>query len=123
MYGPQKVTIGSYFVLRIPYDKGGPGNSSAPIGINAFRTTNFWSLSAMRGTEFHWDTRRDTTTRILSISKLSYPHADSRSVDIQRKNVQSLYSLVFALFNRRSETDQDVTSQSHVTLLPSWLYN
>ena len=78
MYGPQKVTIGSYFVLRIPSDKGGPGNPSAPIGINAFRTTKFRSLSAMRGTEFHWDTRRDTTTRILSIILIPFPFFGGR---------------------------------------------
>ena len=40
---PENSSVGSYFLLRIPDHKGGPGNPSAPIGINAFRTTNFRS--------------------------------------------------------------------------------
>ena len=43
MDGPQKVCDGNYFLLRIPDDKGGPGNPSAPIDVNPFRTTNFRS--------------------------------------------------------------------------------
>ena len=68
MYGPQNVTIDNYLLLRIPDDKGGPGNPYAPIGINAFRTTNFWYRSAMPGAEFHGDTRLDVPTRIPSIN-------------------------------------------------------
>ena len=67
MYGPQNVIIGSYFMLRITDHKEGQRNPSAPIDVNAFRTTNFRSRSAMRGAEFHGNTRRDSTTRILSI--------------------------------------------------------
>ena len=43
LYDPQKVSISNHFWLRIPDHKGGPGNPSAPIAINAFRTTNFRS--------------------------------------------------------------------------------
>ena len=64
MYGPQH-----YFLLRIPDNKGRPGNPSAPIDVNAFRTTNFRSRSAMHDAEFHGNSRRDSTTRILSIDK------------------------------------------------------
>ena len=67
MYGPQKVSVGNYYLLRIPDDEGGPGNPSAPIDVNAFRTTNFRSRFAMRGAEFHRNTRHDSTTRIPSI--------------------------------------------------------
>ena len=67
MFRSQKYGRGDAFWLRIPDDKGGPGNPSAPIDVNAFRTTNFRSRSAMRGAEFHGNTRRDSTTRIPSI--------------------------------------------------------
>ena len=53
---PQKVSIGSYSLLRISDEEGGLGNPSALIGINAFRTTNCWSLSAIHGAEFHGNT-------------------------------------------------------------------
>ena len=69
MFWPKNVNVGSYFLQRIPDDKGGPRNPSAPIDVNAFRTTNFRSSSAMRIAEFPWVTLRDTTTRILSINK------------------------------------------------------
>ena len=67
MFWSQKYGRGDDFWLRIPDDKGGPGNPSAPIDVNAFRTTNFRSRSAVRGAEFHGNTRRDSTTRIPSI--------------------------------------------------------
>ena len=57
MYGPQNVIIGSYFMLRITDHKEGQRNPSAPVD-NAFRPTNFRSRSAMRGAEFHGNTRR-----------------------------------------------------------------
>ena len=38
---------------------GGRGNPFSAIGANAFRTTNSQSQSAMRGAEFHGNTRRD----------------------------------------------------------------
>ena len=69
MYGPQKVSVGNKYLLRIPDDKGGPGNPSAPIDVNAFHTTNFRSRFAMRGAEFHGNSRRDSTTRIPSIPR------------------------------------------------------
>ena len=53
MYDTQKVSSGNHFLLRIPNDKGGPGNPSAPIDFNAFRATNFWSRFGMRGAEIH----------------------------------------------------------------------
>ena len=56
MYCPQNV---NYILLRIPENKGGPGNPSVPIDVNAFRTTNFRCCSAMRGAEFHGNTGRD----------------------------------------------------------------
>ena len=67
MFRPQNVNVGSYFLQRIPDDKGGPGNPSASIDVNAFRTTNFRFSPAMRGSEFQGNTCRDSTTRILSI--------------------------------------------------------
>ena len=36
MYCPQNVKNGNYILLRIPENKGGPGNPSAPIDFNAF---------------------------------------------------------------------------------------
>ena len=44
-------------MIRSTTNKGGPGNNSAPIDINAVHTTNFRSTSAMRGAEFHGNTR------------------------------------------------------------------
>ena len=72
MFWPQDVRIGSYFMLRIPDHKGGPGNPSAPIGFNGKSATNFRSRSAMRGAEFHGNSGRDGTTRILSIGYRSW---------------------------------------------------
>ena len=46
-------------MLSLPNYKGGLENPSAPIGFNAFCATNFWSRLAMRGAEFHWNTRRE----------------------------------------------------------------
>ena len=71
LYGPQKITIDNYFLLSIPKEEGGPENPSIPIGVNAFRTTNFRSSSAMRGTKFHGNTYRDGPTRILIIEMKS----------------------------------------------------
>ena len=62
----QNVSNDSFFLLRIHDDKGGPGNPSAPIDVNAFRTTNFRSWSDMRGAKFHGNTRGDGPTRICS---------------------------------------------------------
>ena len=67
MYEPQKVSRVDCFLLRIPDHAGGPGNPSAPIGFNGKSATNFQSSSAMRGAEFHGDTRHDGPTRIRSI--------------------------------------------------------
>ena len=50
---------GENILLRFPENKGGLGNPSAPIHVNAFSTTNFRSQSAMRGAEFHGNTCRD----------------------------------------------------------------
>ena len=54
-------------MLRSTEKSGGPRNPSAPIDVNAFSNTNFRSLCAMRAAEFHGNTRRDSTTHILSI--------------------------------------------------------
>ena len=43
VYEPQKVSIGNYFLLRIPNHSGGPGNPSGPIGFNGKSATNFRS--------------------------------------------------------------------------------
>ena len=43
MFWSQNVITGSYFMLISTDNKQGPGNPSAPIGFNAFRTTNFGS--------------------------------------------------------------------------------
>ena len=67
MFCSQKVCRGDDILLRSTENTRWPGNLSAPIEVNAFRTTNFRSSSAMRGAEFHGNTRRDSTTRILSI--------------------------------------------------------
>ena len=67
MFWSQKYGRCDDFWQRNPDHKGGPGNPCAPIDVNAFRTTNFWSRSAMGGDEFHGNTRRDSTTRIPSI--------------------------------------------------------
>ena len=73
MYCPQNVKNGNYILLGIPENKGGPGNPSIPIDVNAFRTTNFQSRFALRGAEFHGNNHRDSTTRIPSIGRL-YRH-------------------------------------------------
>ena len=59
MYWPQKVGRGVYFLLRCTKNMGGRGNPFSAIGANAFRTTNSQSRSAMRGAEFHGNSRRD----------------------------------------------------------------
>ena len=69
MYWPQNVGRGVYFLLRCTKNVGGRGNPFSAIGANAFRTTNSQSRSAMRGTEFHGNTRRDSTTRIHGIKR------------------------------------------------------
>ena len=71
MYCPQNVKNSNYILLRIPENKGGPGNPSTPIDVNAFRTTNFQSRFALRGAEFHGNNHRDSTTRIPSIAGTS----------------------------------------------------
>ena len=63
----QNDIIGNYFMLRSTNHKEGPRNPSAPILVNAFRTTNFRSSSAMHGAEIHGNTRRDCPTRILGM--------------------------------------------------------
>ena len=63
----QKDSRGDYFLPRSAEKSGGWGNPFSAIDINAFRTTNFRSSSAMRGAEIHGNTRRDGPTRILSI--------------------------------------------------------
>ena len=78
MYSPQ-----NYFLLRIPDNKGRGGNPSAAIDVNAFRTTNFRSQSAMRGAEFHGNSRPDSTTHILSIDKKN-----------KKKNTYLQYNLI-----------------------------
>ena len=67
MFWSQNVRKDDNILLRFTDNTLGPGNPSTPIDVNMFRTTNFWSRSAMRGAEFHGNTRRDSTTRILSI--------------------------------------------------------
>ena len=64
---PQNVSRGGYFLVRCTENSGEQGNPLFAIGTNAFRTTNFRSWSAMRGAEFHGNTRRDVPTRIRSI--------------------------------------------------------
>ena len=59
MYWHQKVGRGGYFLLRCTKNVGGRGNPFSAIGANAFRTTNSQSRSAMRGAEFHGNTRRE----------------------------------------------------------------
>ena len=73
VFRSQKECRGDNILLRFPEDKGGPGNPSAPIHVNTFRTTNIRSSSAMRGAEIHGNKRRDGTTRILSIRRLIIP--------------------------------------------------
>ena len=43
VFCPQNVKNGNYILLGIPENKGGRGNPSAPIDVNAFRTTDFRS--------------------------------------------------------------------------------
>ena len=68
-FGLNNIVIeGDTFLIRSATSKGGWGNHSAPtIDVNAFRTTNFWSRSAMRSVKFHGNSRCDSTTHILSI--------------------------------------------------------
>ena len=58
------------FLFRSTESSKGRGNPLFAIGANAFRTTNFQSRSAMRGAEFHENSGRDGTTRILSIPEI-----------------------------------------------------
>ena len=67
MLWSQKVCRGNTNMLRFTENKGGPGNSSAPIVVNAFHTTNFRSRFAMRCAENHGNTCRDGPTHIPSI--------------------------------------------------------
>ena len=67
MFWSQKVGRGDNILLGFTENAGGPRNPSAPIDVNAFRTTNFRSPSAMRGAEIHGNSGRDSTTRIRSI--------------------------------------------------------
>ena len=67
MHWPQNVCRGDNFLHRSTENWGGRGNPIFATGANAFRTTNFRFLSAMRGAEFHGNSGRDSTTRILSI--------------------------------------------------------
>ena len=62
MYWPQKFSRGSHFWLRSTENAGGWGNPFFAIGFNAKSATNFRSSSAMRGAEFHGNTRRDGPT-------------------------------------------------------------
>ena len=67
MYWPQNVSRDYNLLIRSIIHEGGPGNPFAPIGFNGKSATNFRSSSAMRGAEFHGNSGRDGTTRILSI--------------------------------------------------------
>ena len=67
MFWSQNVCRGGNILLKCTEKTGGPGNVTAAIPINAFRTTNFRSRSAMRGADFHGYSGRDGPTRILSI--------------------------------------------------------
>ena len=71
MFSSQKYRRGNHVFLRSTENSGGRDNPFSTIGINAFRTTNFRSSSAMRGAEFHGNTGRESTTRILSIDRES----------------------------------------------------
>ena len=42
MFWSQKVGRGDNILLRFTENAGGPRNPSAPIDVNAFRTTNFF---------------------------------------------------------------------------------
>ena len=70
MFWPQIISFRNNIMLRIPADKGGLGNPSAPIDVNMFHTTNFRSSSAMHVAEFHGNSHRDSTTHILSIAEI-----------------------------------------------------
>ena len=72
MYWPQHFSRDDNILLRFIGNTGGPRNSSATIDVNALRTTNFRSLSVMRGAEIHGNTRRDGPTRIRSISRWTH---------------------------------------------------
>ena len=50
---------GHHIFIRSTKNSGGRGNPFSPIDVNTFCTTNFRSRSAMRGAEFHGNTRRD----------------------------------------------------------------
>ena len=62
----RSVGVDTFWLGRIE-KSGGRNNPFSAIGLNAFRTTNFQSSSAMRAAELHWNTRRDGPTHILSI--------------------------------------------------------
>ena len=81
MLQPQTMCRGDNILRRFIENTGGPRNASAPIHVNAFCTTNFWSSSAMRAAEFHGNTRRDSTTRILSYLFLLSP-SDKNFIDL-----------------------------------------
>ena len=72
VYWPQMFSRGSHFLLRSTENAGGRGNPFFAIGFNAKSATNFRSSSAMRGAEFHGNTRCDGPTRIRSIYTLGY---------------------------------------------------
>ena len=81
---------------------GGPGNPSAPIDVNAFRTINFRSRSAMRDAEIHGNTRRDSTTRILSIDTDGqiYMYADDTLIVCKSNDIDVVTSKVQNTLNR-----------------------
>ena len=72
MFRPQKASRGDTFLVRFTENKGGLGNSSASIDVNAFHTTNFWSQSAMRGAENRGNTHCDGPTHIHSIANIPF---------------------------------------------------
>ena len=57
---------GDTFLIGCIENSGERHNPFSAIDVNAFRTTNFRSLPGMPGAKFHRNTRRESTTRILS---------------------------------------------------------
>ena len=80
MYWPYNFSRGSNFLLRSTENAGDRKNHFSDIGVNAKSATNFRSSSAMRGAEFHENTRRDGPTRISSIRSEAPVQIDTNCV-------------------------------------------
>ena len=79
---------------------GGLESHPAPIGLNAKSTTNYLSGSAMRHAKFHGNTRRDSTTRMLSIEwQVNNGYQEFHKFLIKIKKTKTPETAIYSIFN------------------------